>query len=94
MQNVNIGVIDTMFDLNHEDLSFAETPLGMAIINSELSKNERDWNNHGTHTSGTIAALFDNEKGIAGIMPKSNLYGVAIWGLESASRTTLPFAVV
>lgn len=89
MQNINIGVIDTMFDLNHEDLSFAETPLGMAIINSELSKNEREWNNHGTHTSGTIAALFDNEKGIAGIMPKSNLYGVAIWGLESASRTTL-----
>lgn len=89
MQHINIGVIDTMFDLNHEDLSFAETPLGMAIINSELSKNERDWNNHGTHTSGTIAALFDNEKGISGIMPKSNLYGVAIWGLESASRTTL-----
>lgn len=89
MQHVNIGVIDTMFDLNHEDLYFAETPLGMAIINSELSKNERDWNNHGTHTSGTIAALFDNEKGISGIMPKSNLYGVAIWGLESASRTTL-----
>ena len=89
MQNINIGVIDTMFDLNHEDLSFAETPLGMAIINSELSKDEREWNNHGTHTSGIISALFDNEKGIAGIMPKSNLYGVAIWGLESASRTTL-----
>lgn len=89
MQTVNIGVIDSMFDLNNQDLEFAETPLGMEIVNSELQENRREWCNHGTHTSGTIAAIFDNKKGISGIVPELNLYGVSIYGLGSGSRTTI-----
>lgn len=89
MEAVNIGVMDCMFDMYHEDLSFAESPLGMAIINSEIEKGEREWNSHGTHTSGTIAASFDNKKGIAGIVPNCNLYGTSIWGLGSVASTSL-----
>lgn len=88
MQSVNIGIIDDMFDLYHEDLQFAEKPLGMAITNYDLNT-KTNWSNHGTHTAGTIAASFDNQKGISGIAIKNNLYGVSFSGIESTGRIPL-----
>lgn len=89
MERVNVGVIDTMFDLNHEDLVFAEKPLGTEGIKAQMSEGKRDWDNHGSHTAGTIAASFDNKKGIAGVSPTSNLYGVSIWGIEASGYSSL-----
>lgn len=89
MERINVGVIDTMFDLNHEDLFFAETPLGTTEITTQMSQGTQEWNNHGSHTAGTIAASFDSKKGIAGVSTGSNLYGVSIWGLETSGYSSL-----
>lgn len=88
MQSVNIGVIDTMFDVNHEDLNFAEIPLGNVKATQKYEFNN-DANNHGTHVSGIIAAAFDNNKGISGVSIKSNLYGVSMKGLSGYDYDTL-----
>lgn len=81
---VNVGVIDNMFDVNHEDLIFSEAPLG-----NVLAMNDSAWNNHGTHTSGTIAATTNNKVGIAGISINDNLYGVSYVGLAVGGYDTL-----
>lgn len=53
MQPVNVGILDLMFDVNHKDLNFVEQPLGNVAATSG------EWDNHGTHVAGTIAATFD-----------------------------------
>lgn len=63
-----------MFYTNHKDLTFAEVPLGNVQYDYNVSKN---FNNHGTHVAGTIAADFDNKKGVSGVSVNQNLYGFA-----------------
>lgn len=84
MQTVNIGVIDVMFDTKHEDLIFAEEPLA-----NYMAEKNQGWHDHGTHVAGTIGASFNNKRGITGIVPKQNLYGVSIWGMSDNIYTTV-----
>lgn len=88
ISSVNIGVIDNMFDVNHKDLNFEEQPLGQSIVENDIKKKKLKWNNHGTHTSGTIAATFDNSLGVAGGTTNTNLYGVSTKGLEISKYFT------
>ncbi len=81
---VNVGIIDNMFDVYHEDLLFSEMPLG-----NTLAINNCAWDDHGTHTAGTIAATTNNKKGIAGISINDNLYGVSYAGLAVGGYDTL-----
>ena len=94
MQDVNVGIIDSGFDLNHKDLHFEETPYGMYAylnrIENDKSKDENDpdklvWSNHGTHVAGTIGASFNNKIGVAGVAPKAKLYGVSMHGLQTGT---------
>ena len=70
IDEVNVGIVDTMFLTEHEDLDFATDYPPMNPLAKEIS------DDHGTHVSGTIAAIFNNEKGISGISPNVNLYGI------------------
>lgn len=83
VSNVNVGVLDNQFYIDHEDLDFSGVEYNNYDDNAGKSPA------HGTHVAGTIAAVSNNEKGIAGVMPndkdnkKVNLYGVSIEGIRS-----------
>ena len=68
MKNTGVLILDSVFYGNHEDLNFKEI----------VSKSS---NNHGTRIGGIIAATFDNEIGISGISPNSELYGFRLTDL-------------
>ena len=72
--NINIGIIDSGFQLNHEDLSI------------QLASKENLLKNHGTHVAGLIGAKRNNGKGLAGIINKSTIFGYAGDGKLSYSK--------
>jgi len=109
-----VGVVDSGFDLNHEDLDFwknySDNPNDTLDNDNNGYKNDYNgWNavndngsitstNHGTHVSGTIGAIGNNNIGITGInwnvkiMPikgSTQLESVAIkaYGYVLAQRT-------
>ncbi len=65
MQNVNIGVFDSGFDINHDDLK--------NVISNSNYLSALSTNDHGTHVSGIIGAEFENGIGINGVFPKAKL---------------------
>jgi len=71
---VKVGVIDTGIDYGHPDLA-ANYAGGVDIVNGD--EDPLDDNGHGTHVSGTIAAL-DDAAGVLGVAPAVRLYGIKV----------------
>jgi len=63
--SVLVAVIDTGIDYTHEDLADNYVALGYDWVNDD--ENPMDDHGHGTHCAGIIAAVLNNEKGIAGL---------------------------
>ena len=80
-----IGLIDTAFDIWHEDLDYeavwnnynSHTDL---LTAASLSENTLLKLHHGNHVAGIMAAGYNNGKGITGICPKNYLYGFSMYG--------------
>lgn len=95
-ESINIGVVDTYFDVQNEDLTdvFAENGIvGQDDINvSELYKNAKEADKgaiaHGTVDAGIIAAR-NNGFGICGISQNASLYGVSLWGGREDSISSM-----
>ncbi|RME28685.1 MAG: PKD domain-containing protein, partial [Candidatus Zixiibacteriota bacterium] len=71
---VKVGVIDTGIDHAHPDLA-ANYAGGIDYVNGD--NDPMDDNGHGTHVSGTIAAI-DNTIGVLGVAPAAKLYGIKV----------------
>lgn len=63
---ISVCVVDTGYDLGHEDLPVEPDVDGTDGAGETWSY---DGNSHGTHCAGTIAALGSNDKGVVGVLP-------------------------
>lgn len=75
---VHVAVIDTGIDPTHEDLR-ANIGEGTAFVETTTESDE-EWADdfgHGTHVSGTIAAV-DNDIGVIGVSPSARLHPVKV----------------
>jgi subtilisin/minor extracellular protease Epr len=71
---INVAVLDTGIDKDHPDLSYV---YGYDFSGGN-DPDPEDYNGHGTHVAGTIAAL-DNDIGVIGVAPEANLYILKIF---------------
>lgn len=79
---VKIGVVDSTFDENHDDLSFKKVwgkfrNMGYDFLGI---------NGHGTHVAGIMAAGYNDNEGIAGICPKSEVYAYSMGNSNSVFK--------
>ena len=73
-KGVKVAVVDTGVDYNHPDLA-PNYKGGYNAVTPGASP--LDDQGHGTHVSGTIAAVKDNN-GVVGVAPAVDLYGVKV----------------
>lgn len=72
--NVIVSVVDTGIDVNHEDL--ADNCLSTGHYNYVDNNQYITAGDHGTHVAGTIAAVSNNGKGVAGIAGGDKANGI------------------
>lgn len=70
---VKVAVLDTGIDTDHPDLSYDPSCSTSFVPGEGLE----DGNGHGTHTSGTIAAL-DNNIGVVGVAPEATICALKV----------------
>lgn len=81
--SVKVGIVDTGIDRNHEDLAGKTANcagvnsfgfLGIFGVDPRIVAGKCvDDNDHGTHVAGTVAAIANNAKGVAGVAPMAQL---------------------
>lgn len=77
-------IIDTGIDLNHPDLN-VDTARSRNFITRDTSP--EDLNGHGSHVSGTIAAL-DNTIGVIGVAPGAPVVAVRVLDRRGSGTTS------
>ena len=90
LQTTRVGLIDAPPNPSHEDLGFSNATAlvvdeDAGTVTQEEIPAERE--DHGSHVAGTMAATWDNEKGVSGVMAnKGELYYASTF-LRSGSST-------
>jgi len=77
-KGMTVAILDTGCDLTHPDLK--ERIIGGRNFTNDDNGSEdvyRDYNGHGTHVAGTIAAT-QNQQGVVGVAPEANLLIVKV----------------
>ena len=84
-----VGIVDTGIDAAHPDLAGKVVACASATGRGggDLGTGCEDDNGHGTHVSGTIAAIADNGLGVAGVSFASPLAMCRALGGEEGSGT-------
>ncbi|MEB3327832.1 MAG: S8 family serine peptidase [Candidatus Sericytochromatia bacterium] len=72
---VQVAVLDTGVDLNHPDLA-GQVVAGPDLVDRDAQP--QDEQGHGTHVAGTIAALTNNNQGVAGVAPAARVLAIRV----------------
>lgn len=72
---VKVCIIDTGIDYNHEDLK-DNYKGGYNFISN--TTDPKDDHGHGTHVSGTVAAVGNNDIGVIGVAPEAGIYSCKV----------------
>lgn len=81
MSKVKIGIFDSMFEENHNDLSINHVWNNLTHNEIEAyAQIDSGTANHGTHVAGTFGSKYNNAMGITGILPYSSIYAYSIMG--------------
>lgn len=80
-------VLDTGIDLTHPDLNVDESLGFNAFTSGPDSETLNDLNGHGSHVSGTIAAI-DNSIGVVGVAPGAVLVPVKVLNRQGSGSTS------
>ncbi len=72
---INIAVIDSGIDKNHEDLSNSISPLSFDTVTN--TSPSQLYGKHGTACAGIIGSTKDNNIGIVGVSPKSKIIDIS-----------------
>ena len=85
-----VGLLDTVFDTEHEDLQacFVKTfHNNLTSFPDNHTVEDTVSLHHGTHVAGIMAADGQNDGGICGVYPygRGNLYGVSYYGLSGGA---------
>lgn len=101
-EGATVAVVDTGVDLGHPDLAGQLVPGATFVCEEghEGSCGDGSWkgvdgvgqdvDSHGTHVSGTVAAVADNGMGVAGVAPDAKIMPIKV--LEDGSGTNADIA--
>ncbi|MFS0639134.1 S8 family peptidase [Mesobacillus foraminis] len=85
-QGITVAILDTGCDTDHPDLKDRIIG-GRNFTQDDGGKSEiyEDYNGHGTHVAGTIAASLNNT-GVAGVAPEANLLILKVLGKNGSGQ--------
>ncbi len=81
-EEIVVAVIDTGVDYNHPDIKDQMWTNAAGGHGKDFSDNDDDpfdYQGHGSHCAGTIAATLNNEVGVVGVAPKAKIMAVKIF---------------
>ena len=76
---VTVAVVDSGIDATHQDLG-GQVADQHNFVAGRADDDVTDGTGHGTHVSGTIAAIRDNDTGIVGVAPEAKLMALRALG--------------
>ncbi|MCL1873495.1 MAG: S8 family serine peptidase [Clostridiales bacterium] len=91
---VMVGVMDTGVDYTHPDLGNVDLVRGRNFCPGENYLDPMDDYGHGTHVSGTIGAVGDNDEGVVGVSWEVTIVPLKIWKYGYGSEAELIRAIV
>ncbi|KAF0823254.1 S8 family peptidase [Cytobacillus firmus] len=85
-KGIKIAVLDTGCDISHPDLKDRVTG-GRNFTDDDNSdpNSFKDYNGHGTHVAGTIAA-YENDAGVIGVAPEADLLIVKVLNKDGSGQ--------